>query len=135
MATGRAIEEFAGLRVLLVEDDILIAMELEEFLRDLGCEVVGPFGRLDHAIDALSRERVDGAVLDLNVRGQLTFPLIERLRRDNIPVVLCSGYADLPDIKAQLDDIPMLGKPCNNDSLKALMRARFPVGNGSVLRG
>lgn len=135
MVTSKTTSEFSGLRILLVEDDLLIAMELEDFLNDLGCEVVGPFGRIDQAVGALSREKIDGAVLDLNVRGELSYPLIEQLRERSIPLVLCSGYVDLPDIQSKLDDVPMLGKPCNNDTLTALMRTRFLPKPRSALRG
>ncbi len=117
--------EFRGLRILLVEDDLLLAMEMEDVLRDLGCEIVGPFGRLGEAINAAFSEGLDGAIVDLNLRGEMSFPLIEELKRKRIPCVLCSGYADLPEMRSQLGEIPKLGKPCNHEHLIAIMRTAF----------
>jgi DNA-binding NtrC family response regulator len=129
MSRQTALQEFIGLRILLVEDDLLIAMDMEEVLRDLGCEIVGPFGRLAEALDASSSQMLDGAIIDLNLRGEMSFPLIEELRRRAIPCVLCSGYVDLPEVRSQLREIPKLGKPCNHDMLVATMRSAF------VMRG
>jgi DNA-binding response OmpR family regulator len=121
--------EFCGLRILLVEDDLLLAMEMEDVLRDLGCEIVGPYGRLGDAINAAFTETLDGAIVDLNLRGEMSFPLIETLRRRSVPCVLCSGHADLPELRDQLSGIPRLGKPCNHDHLIAIMRTAFARPN------
>jgi DNA-binding response OmpR family regulator len=125
MSSYQAPSEFKGLRILLVEDDLLLAMEMEEVLRDLGCEIVGPFARLNEAIAAAVNEALDGAIVDLNLRGEMSFPLIEELRRKSVPCVLCSGYADLPEMRSQLREIPKLGKPCNHEHLVAAMRTAF----------
>lgn len=99
------------LRVLVVEDDALLAMEMEDMLRDLGCDVVGPVARLDKALDVARAEALDGAVLDLNLRGELSFPVIDLLKGRGVPVIVCSGYADLPDMRERLEGIPFLAKP------------------------
>jgi DNA-binding NtrC family response regulator len=125
MSDLSVLPEFCGLRILLVEDDLLVAMEMEDVLRDLGCEIVGPFGRLAEAIKAAFSEVLDGAIIDLNLRGEMSFPLIEELQRKSVPCVLCSGYADLPEMRTQLGAIPKLGKPCNHDHLVAIMRSVF----------
>lgn len=125
MTTSSTTPEFKGLRVLLIEDDVLIAMEMEDWLQELGCEVVGPFGRLDEAMASARDATLDGAILDLNLRGESSSPLIEDLYRRGVPVVLCSGYLDLPTMKEQLQGIPLLTKPCNYDQLVAVMRATF----------
>ena len=123
-----AVPEFKGLRVLLVEDDVLIAMEMEDWLNELGCEVIGPFGRLDEAMASARDAELDGAILDLNLRGESSSPLIEDLDNRGVPVVLCSGFLDLPTMKEQLQGIPLLTKPCNHDKLVATMRANFVPG-------
>ena len=125
MSHHQANPEFNGLRILLVEDDLLIAMDMEEVLRDLGCEIVGPYGRLSDAIKAAGELPFDGAIIDLNLRGELSFPLIEALRTRSVPCLLCSGYADLPEMRSQLNGIPKLTKPCNHEALIAAMRAAF----------
>lgn len=105
-----------GCRILLVEDDLLIAMDLEELLRDLGCDVIGPCGRLDQALDAAS-PKLDGAIVDLNLRGEYSFPVIERLQAYGVPTVICSGYVELPEMRARLDGMPVLSKPYNPERL------------------
>lgn len=117
--------EFSGLRILLVEDDLLIAMDMEEFLHGMGCNVIGPIARLDEAIARADTEELHGAIVDLNLRGESSFPLIEKLRLASIPVICCSGYVDLPEVKSQLKDVPALSKPWTPDHLVATMRSHF----------
>ena len=64
-----------GLRILLVEDDFLIAMDIKQSIEMLGGKVVGPFGRLKEAQELARRENFDGAVLDVRLDGDLTYPL------------------------------------------------------------
>lgn len=84
----------AGFRVLVVEDDMLIAIHIEEVLQDLGCVVVGPVGKLDAAMRMADGEALDAAILDVNVRGGHVYPVAERLRARGIPFALASGYGD-----------------------------------------
>ena len=100
-------------------------MEMEDVLSALGCQTVGPFGRLSEALEAALHENLDGAIVDLNLRGEMSFPVIEELRRRSVPCILCSGYADLPEMKSRLREIPKLGKPCNHEHLIATMRTTF----------
>ncbi|MDN2566857.1 response regulator [Aquibium sp. A9E412] len=82
-----------GLRIFVVEDEALVAMNLEMMLEELGCAVVGPAMRFD-AAEAMLAEgvAVDAAVLDVNVGGRPVFPLAERLAAAGIPVVFATGY-------------------------------------------
>ena len=116
---------FRGLRILVLEDDVLLAMELEDFLHDLGCRVVGPFNRVREAETAACDERLDGAILDINIRGELSFPVIDCLKQHGVPLILCSGYADLPNMREQLQGLPTVSKPCNYDTLTEMMRMHF----------
>ncbi|XAZ26301.1 response regulator (plasmid) [Sinorhizobium sp. B11] len=104
-------------RVLLVEDDLLLAMDMEDFLVDQGFQVVGPFGRLAQALQALSGQPVDLAIVDLNLAGELSFPLIDTLRRRETPIIVCSGYAELPEIRSKLADLPLIAKPWSPQAL------------------
>ena len=113
-----------GLKVLVVEDELLIAAEMEATLEDLGCEVVGPFARVRQALDALVDTPVDAAVLDVNVRGEMIFPVAERLQALGVPMVFCTGYADLPDIPEPLRDKVRLSKPCAAANVEAALRAQ-----------
>ncbi len=79
-------------RVMVVEDELLVAMLIEETLRDHGYDVVGPFTNLPDAIAAAGREVADIALLDVNLRGQRVYPVAELLEARGIPFLLLSGY-------------------------------------------
>jgi DNA-binding response OmpR family regulator len=100
----------AGRRVLVVEDEMMIAMVLEESLRALGCAVVGPVSKLDDAMRLARTEVLDAAVLDVNIRGGQVFPVAEILIARGIPFALASGYSDwiLPET---MQGKPRLTKP------------------------
>lgn len=85
-------------RILLVEDEFLVALLVEEALRDLGCEVVGPIDDVDGALAVARDERLDGALLDVNLNGRLVYPVAEVLQERGIPFAFTTGYAgiDLP---------------------------------------
>ena len=108
----------AGLRVLVVEDDMLIAVHIEEMLQGLGCVVVGPVGKLDAAMRMADDEALDAAILDVNIRGGQVYPVAERLRARGVPFALASGYSDwaLPEA---FRNQPRLTKPFTKQELKA----------------
>ena len=120
-------------RILVVEDDLLIAMDLEDILDRFGCEVVGPFGQLNQAMSAAEGD-LDGAVVDLNLREESSFPLIERLKDRSVAVIVCSGYADIPNLREKLGDTPTLPKPCSPRTLAGLMREHFGWREAGVSR-
>ena len=117
-----------GLRVLVVEDEMLIAAELEATLEDLGCRVLGPFARVAHALAALEGLELDAAVLDVNVRGEMIFPVVEALKMRSVPMVFCTGYADLPSLPEPLHDQVRLSKPCSASSLASALEAKVAKG-------
>lgn len=86
------VDALRGLSVLVVEDNGLLCCVLEETLRGAGCEVIGPYARLPEAMTVASNERIDIALLDINLRGQLVSPLAEQLRERGVPFVLTSAY-------------------------------------------
>lgn len=111
----------AGLRILIVEDDMIIAMFIEEVLRDLGCIVVGPAGKLDRALQLADEETVDAAILDVTIRGGQVFTVAERLRARGIPFMFASGYGDWA-LPASLQDQTRLTKPFTIKELLAKMQ-------------
>ena len=84
----------AGLRILVVEDEMLIAILIEVILQELGCHVVGPVSRLDAAMRLAHEEPLDAAILDVRIRGGQVYSVAEELLARNIPFVLASGYGD-----------------------------------------
>jgi CheY-like chemotaxis protein len=83
-----------GRRILVVEDEAVIALSIEDALQELGCVVVGPVSKLDAVMRLAGEEALDAAVLDVNIRGAQVFPVAERLLARNIPFVLVTGYGD-----------------------------------------
>jgi DNA-binding response OmpR family regulator len=79
-------------RILLVEDEFIIAQMLTDALADAGYEVVGPFFRVAPAEQAAAEVEIDAAILDVNVAGQLAYPVADRLADRGIPYAFLSGY-------------------------------------------
>jgi CheY-like chemotaxis protein len=110
-----------GLRVLIVEDETLVAMMVEDYLNDLGCCVTGAAARLDDALCKAQTLPIDLAVLDVNLGGQLSYPVAEVLRSRGVPFVFATGYstAALPE---SLRGVPVVTKPFLRQHLaKALL--------------
>jgi len=82
----------AGRRVLIVEDRYLIASEIAEDVRGLGAEVAGPCATVAQATELVAREEVDAALLDVNLDGELVFPLADLLAAKGVPIVFLTGY-------------------------------------------
>jgi two-component SAPR family response regulator len=104
-------ELFAGCKVLVVEDELLIALDLSRILQDLGCNVIGPVGSLEKALDLLSAQRPDVALIDEDLRGRPATPLAESLRRQNIPFAILSGYERSPSGDEALVNATRVRKP------------------------
>ena len=84
--------ELAGLKILVVEDEPLIAMALTDALTAFGCVVVGPARNLDRGMHLAEDESIDGAILDVNLGGEMVFPLADLLARNSMPFVYVTGY-------------------------------------------
>lgn len=108
-----------GLRVLVVEDDYFIAIEMCSALRAAGADVIGPARDLETGLAAIRTERIDCGVLDINLRGRMAFELATELRKRAIPAIFATGY-DASMIPAELADVARLEKPVD---LAALCRA------------
>jgi CheY-like chemotaxis protein len=108
------------LRVLLVEDEIMIALLLEEMLAALDFEVVGPVARLDRAVEMAQRQALDVALLDVNLNGKEIYPIAEALAAREVPFVFVTGYGrGTPP--APYCDRPTLRKPFRRDDLRELL--------------
>lgn len=116
-------QPFAGLRVLLVEDVMIIAMEFEDVLGTLGCVVSGPVGRLSAALRMAQEGAFDIAILDVNLDGEMVFPVAAALRERGIPFAFSTGYGD-SSLPPEWRDAPHLGKPVRyEDLIRFLKRA------------
>jgi len=99
-----------GIRVLVVEDEFLVAMLIEEMLESAGCVVIGPFPRVPEALDAVDRDPCDAAVLDVNLGGERIDPVAAALSRRNVPFVFVSGYGTI-GMPRDYSDRPRICKP------------------------
>ena len=98
-------------RLLVVEDESLIALELCQGLVALGWEIVGPAATVDEALDMIEGpDGIDAAVLDVNLGGSLVYPLAERLQSLGVPFVFCTGYQHLDDHR-NFASSPVVRKP------------------------
>jgi CheY-like chemotaxis protein len=111
-----------GVRVLLVEDDDLVAMSLEDTLADLGCTIAA---RVGYLADALERARAGGfdfAVLDIKLHGKDVFPVAEALAGQGIPFAFASGYG-VAGVPEGFRDRPVVAKPFRLAELASVMAA------------
>jgi DNA-binding response OmpR family regulator len=105
----------AGKRILVVEDEALIAELVADMLLDLGARVVGPAYSLKKAMELATVEEIDGAVLDVNIRSERVDPVAEVLRQRTVPIVFASGNGDM--IAGLADGAPVLEKPYTQEKL------------------
>lgn len=117
----------AGCRVMVVEDEPLVALQMEAILEDLGCEPVGPAATLAEALQLAGREgpRLDAAVMDVNLRGQASFPIAEVLAGYGVAVIYVTGYGSLPAAStAKNEPAPtLLQKPLRDGDLERALHA------------
>lgn len=106
-----------GLRVLVVEDEALVAMLIEDMLGDFGCQVLGPAGSIRQALDAIERDPPDAAILDVNLGGEPVYPVADALRRCGAPFVLATGYGEM-GVAEGYRDAPVLQKPFQESELR-----------------
>ena len=114
-----------GNRILVVEDEPLVAMNLSTSLAELGFHVVGPYSTLAKAAAAAAETEVDAALLDVNLSGKVVYPVAEILASKNVPFAFITGYgtAALPDKYA---NAPVLQKPIDNETLQLLLAQKHP---------
>lgn len=110
-----------GRRIAVVEDDFFLASELCLVLEDAGATIVGPVATVPAALDLLAAEPlVEGAMLDVNLRGQMVFPVADMLVRQNVPFVFTTGY-DGSVLAPRFGGVPRLEKPIDpRDAVRAI---------------
>ena len=111
----------AGRRILIVEDDFFIADDFAATFEGAGAQVVGPAATLSEAFDLIERtERLDGALLDINLQGELAYTLADALRARGVPIVFATGY-DRGAIPERYADIPLCEKPVDPQQVARAM--------------
>jgi PAS domain S-box-containing protein len=124
----------AGNRVMIVEDEALVAMVVSEHLSDMGYSIVGPFSRLGQATMALKSTAIDAAVLDINLGGELVYPLADLLIAARVPFVFVTGYG-AGGLDGGYKSIPVLQKPIDLQVLQQFFsKSNGKASNQNILK-
>jgi len=116
---GRArVTAFSGLRVLVVEDEATVAMLIEDMLEELGCEIAASVASVSRAMDIAPVVDVDLAMLDVNVAGEMVFPVALLLQERQIPVLFSTGYG-MAGLPSEFSACQVLAKPFSQSDLVA----------------
>ena len=110
-------------RVLVVEDEYLVAMDMSSYLEAAGAEVVGPASNVNAALEVLERTELDAAILDIDLRGELAYPVADALTARGIPFVFTTG-CDPGNMPARFANVRRCTKPATPESVS---RALFGV--------
>lgn len=113
--------KLTGRRILVVEDEALVAMLVEDALLDAGATVIGPAATVAEALALLETEDPAAAVLDLNLAGEPSTPIADALTSRGVPFVVATGYGaeGLPEGHAE---VPVLAKPYDPDELTSMLQ-------------
>ncbi|WAJ31296.1 response regulator [Antarcticirhabdus aurantiaca] len=107
-------------RILIVEDEFFVADEVAQEFASIGAEVIGPVSSLSEAFRIIEGAPLDGAVLDIKLRGEVVFPLAEKLRERGVSIVFLTGY-ERWSIPQTYQSIPLCEKPADSEQIaKAL---------------
>jgi CheY-like chemotaxis protein len=113
----------SGLRVLLVEDEIMVALLLEDMLAEFGHAVIGPVASLGKAVEMAQSEALDVAILDVNLSGKEVYPVADTLAARGVPFIFATGYGN-GGLRAAYRHLPTLAKPfLRRDLLRVLAEA------------
>jgi len=105
-----------GRRILVVEDEMLVLMNVEMVLEDLGCTAISAAGSVAEGLSLLAQQSFDAAILDVNLGEQKSYPVADKLTERGIPFVFSTGNGNHGD-RSDLDDRPMLKKPYLTEGL------------------
>jgi len=111
-----------GNRVLLVEDEILVAMMMKDILTELGFSVIGPFSRLPEAMVAAVHEDINAGIIDVNLGGEFVYPVADVLAARQIPFVFITGYG-VESIDGRFAHVPIVKKPVQRQVLQQIFVA------------
>jgi DNA-binding response OmpR family regulator len=111
-------------RILIVEDDALIAMDLQFICEDAGWQVIGPAGTLEKGLELADQNHIDIGVLDMNLRSATSYPIAQALVGKNVPVVFLSGSEgdDRPD---DIKDVLVIAKPVDTQQLLEVLNTHM----------
>ncbi|MGI8705134.1 MAG: response regulator [Sphingomicrobium sp.] len=123
-------EFLSGKRVLVVEDEMFVAMQIEDMLGDLGCTSITSAATIQTALDSIAANTFDLATLDLNLNGERSFLIAEALSERHIPFAFATGYG-ANSIDEAFGDRPVLNKPYSFFQFKKVLEELVANGDGA----
>ena len=123
-----------GKRILVIEDEFFLALYVGQVLEEQGCEVIGPATSVRQGLNLVEKSTMNGAILDINLNGELVYPVARVLMDRNIPFLFTTGYSSL-DVPSAFGSVPRLDKPVEPDLLiRALVQMFYrKSGNGTSM--
>ncbi len=122
---GKSKKSGDGQRILVAEDEGLIAIELEQILENLGYRVVGALSGVDDVLRNAESGGFDGALLDINLRGRQIFEILPKLKTLGLKLIITSGYDDLTLFPSAFRAVPRIAKPFDERELRRVCEAVF----------
>lgn len=116
---------------MIVEDEMLVAMEMESLLEDQGCTVVGPVATVERALALIDQEQPEAAILDVNLDGQTAIPVAAALNARGVPFLLATGYGGAQAEEPELKDAPRIDKPVSHDRLMRILVRIFEAADSN----
>jgi two-component system, chemotaxis family, sensor kinase Cph1 len=118
-------------RILLAEDEFLVALSTTDLLENAGCEIVGPVSRVAPGRGLALSETLDAAVLDINLAGEMAWPIAEALTDRGVPFVFLSAYVPQSVIPTKFAAVPRLDKPVDGRRLLSELEALWEHAGAS----
>lgn len=121
--SAEAGEGLAACAILIAEDNAIIAMDLQMMLEDRRATVVGPCSTVEEALDAVARGGIDLALLDLDLKGAESLPVMAALAERQVPIVLITGHDVAKRLPPDFASLPVVGKPFTDAAIVAALEA------------
>ncbi|MCB2080035.1 MAG: response regulator [Novosphingobium sp.] len=108
--------------VLLLEDEILVALDIEDIVGEIGHAVDGPHVSVEQGLQALENGMPDCAILDVQLKDGEVYPVADKLHEAGVPIIFHSGHADAPTLRERYPGALVCGKPCAPSTLQQSLR-------------
>ena len=123
----------SGPKILVVEDEWMIAEHLSMLLEDMGCEVVGPVATVADALAKIEAEKIDCALLDANLNGTSSAPIVDALAAEAVPFIMVTGYGGLELPTPEMNAAPRLTKPFMEHELQKVLSSVIGAGEAQAV--